>query len=1361
MPKTPSINRNQLGVIITVAILILLGALYFFIYLPANEKNVQERRFNSLQKIDSNIRSKVNNSVEFVSNFLNSPRPKDDAHKLNHYLKANSSDNFTLLYNPVIPPPDGKSKNINTTSPDSSVIIRIDSSNLTLTLFKRKIIKSDSITIGMKYDFEKFIGPLLPDNVFDQYIVFYHSHKLYETFPSGLSYKIKDSLLEVSNKITSPGVRSLRIGGTDYKAFSQPIGLGNKNNLLIVGLVRNESYQQEKDQLPTAAVLLLLTLLIIIIVCLPWIKLYNMGNKDKLTAKDAIESMLVSMVLMSLLFFTFFKYGPIVKKDNDKVSRDSLASRISNAFEKELNLAYGLLNSCDSLYTQSKSYPQPQFANDSNKWKRYPEYYNILNKYKEKASINQVYWADSNGIVKDYLTQNSPIPDSSDVSNRNYFKKIVNYQPNHIQQPQFYIDQVVSRTSNTFTSIIAKSSSKKALPAVMLSFTAKSLDSVVTPDGYLYAVIDDKGNVLYHSLANHNLNENLIQEFGEKSEILAAIEAKTDGDFTTEYLGRQFNLKIQPFRYLPYFIVVFEDKEYNDTRDTEAYFFTFSMLLCLLVFLIVVFGIVFFASAKRSLFKKQLYDTSWIGPKMPSHHVYNLTTIGNLTLIFTMVGYFFFCSFLLYLYILLISIIYSSILLNGLFARKYKKSDRYLNRFKKIALSWLLVFGLFIDILACVTIGWSWHLLWLFLYEVICALLFICFYNHGDEILDQTYHLLKFIGKFIVRIFNIVFKPHRRNAPIYIPWTYTHSFALMAVTRLIIIAGIPVAFFFIFSYNYEQNLDARYKQLLFARALSSKIGHLANEGKNEIHRLDSKSNYSPGIYTDSHFINRIHGPTGKSPDTIYKSEELVTAKILSAFRLHLNSVEIRNNDMNMASAGTEAYFNYPMYRIFLPWLSTQTSYHLSGTDKYLRLSSADLSYSYPAGYLFVVFIFAIIIFFYLIHTIIRKLFALNLPLNDCWQNMDNMLIEDSVLNSLLFIVGSPGSGKLGKLKEKIAAGRLYGRNNVKLTLGDGIAKGNVFIADMILIPTGENVDDPDWKRCRKDALKDHELVIINHFEYNVKDINTNRIKLDFLESLMHQGTSKIIIISTIHPVSFLDSFNSGNPDEKDQIPENELERWHVLLGHFRIIIEPLIRSDIPANARLLKKMIMEETQYSHFLNKMQQLALSNTRRKKHEDIGAVSDSMIFKLQLTSQYFYTYIWQSLTMEEKFLLYDLAEDGLVNPYDDHNLSILIYKGLIVNPHGTLMIFNKGFRNFILTSIGTREVNLIKQQVKDNGSWGSLKTPLNLIVLAILFFLILSQQEAYSRIITYITAIGTGFTALLKIFPLLGSNNTQKTK
>src|SRR5678815_2699636 len=87
-----------------------------------------------------------------------------------------------------------------------------------------------------------------------------------------------------------------------------------------------------------------------------------------------------------------------------------------------------------------------------------------------------------------------------------------------------------------------------------------------------------------------------------------------------------------------------------------------------------------------------------------------------------------------------------------------------------------------------------------------------------------------------------------------------------------------------------------------------------------------------------------------------------------------------------------------------------------------------------------------------------------------------------------------------------------------------------------------------------------------------------------------------------------------------------------------------------------------------------------------------SDGLALKIQLTSQHYYMYIWNSLTKEEKFILYDLAEDGLVNTHDTLNLTMLIGKGLIQRDNdGALRIFNKSFRNFIISSIGYTESNL----------------------------------------------------------------------
>ena len=398
----------------------------------------------------------------------------------------------------------------------------------------------------------------------------------------------------------------------------------------------------------------------------------------------------------------------------------------------------------------------------------------------------------------------------------------------------------------------------------------------------------------------------------------------------------------------------------------------------------------------------------------------------------------------------------------------------------------------------------------------------------------------------------------------------------------------------------------------------------------------------------------------------------------------------------------------------------------------------------------------------MIYNIISKLFCLRLPDLAEWNPLDHKIIETPNLNKLVFIIGLPGSGKLSIIKDKIEKGEIQIESGTLIYDENNEQASNVFVADFINIPDfGDNREnDPEWKAFKTAAFAEkNKLIIVNHFEYNIQDAVTNRLKLNFLEGLMLDSNCKIIILSTVHPVSFLDSIMEQAIETTDKsAPGQDLERWHVLLGHYRIIVFPLQQS-ITDNTDITWDSIYKETQQTHFLIKIQQYAIeiANDLKTKHEKVNA--DELAFKLQITSHYFYMYIWQSLTKEEKFLLYDLAEDNLVNSFNDYDLNMLLAKGIIIRPDGTLRLFNKGFRNFILTAIGNSEAMKIKNNIKDNGNWNQLKNPLIILVLAILAFLLTSQQEVYSKLISYVAALVAGLPVILKLFSFL-SKSDQKS-
>ena len=1347
-----SFNRNYIAAILTLIFVIFCGGIYFFIYVPNNEKSLQEQRFRTLQNIDDNLHKKIENSVALMNNLLNTSSRNDESRQyVNKYIDNYSKENFTL----TLPAIKETKKNLQNKFSDSSYKITVndDTRLITLQLIKHIFESTDTATyeISMMLSFNQFIKFLFPENVFDQYLVFSDARLVYETFPSGITY-LKDSLLDKKNGIEVSSVRSLSIGGTDYKLFSQPVNFTSDKEWVIAGLLSNNRYQAEKNQLPASGVLLLVTIVLIIILAFPWIKLYQMGNKDRLTITDGISTIAVSMLLMSILFFTFFKYNLVLRPDKSLNSKDTLAAQVTVAFQNEIKAIYKKLkifedsvksnpaffNDIVNLNTDSISFKNNNIAANPK---------NLLNIAKD-LSINQLFWLDKSGNEQaNWIATNMNAPHGN-FKNREYFKNIVagkEYLLDKDSTQKFYLDQIISWTSASFTSVLSVPSGIEGQAIGAMSVNFKSLHNTILPAGYQFAIIDANGNVLYHSDETRNLNENLLNEFSEKDKLLSNIEARTEGSFETKYFSKEYNVSIKPINDLPYFIVVLDDVSYNETRDTEIYSFTFSMMLLFFAFLGLELSIVFLVSSKRSFFKRQLYDTSWIGPKILSHHQYNLATLFNVAIIAWVLAFFRISTFLTYLYILLFSVTFISIFLTGLFARRYKNSNHVDNYKFKIKTLWSLLLSVFIiDILALRTLD-PHSILILLIYESLTFIAGWIFFQYGDNILTG---IRKNVGRKGIS-----------------GWNYERSFSMMGLTRLIITSGIPIIFFYMTSYNYEQNISIRYRHLQYANQLLNKTN-----GTSYVNLKTDNTNFSRGYYYDKAYINNIRLEKADTPEQ-YSKEEKITANILRLFRINISKAAVKEEKFYTGEATDKSFFYNSLLKGACKTDSVSITHiqtHTPGT--YLTISSARLNYKVPSPFnkgwfgasVFWILLFSVLgAFYFIIYNIISKLFCLGLPDLAEWHPLDYKIIANSKLNKLLFIIGLPGSGKLSIIKEKIQNGEIQNESATLIYDENDEQASNVFIADLINIPdSGDNREAaPEWKEYKtKTFAEKNKLIIVNHFEYNIQDAATNRVKLNFLESLMLDSKCKIIILSTVHPVSFLDSILEQSINTADKsAPGQDLERWHVLLGHYRIVVLPLQQS-VSNHINNSWESIYKETQHTHFLIKIQPYAIDLAKELNEKHIKVNADELAFKLQITSHYFYMYIWQSLTKEEKFLLYDLAEDNLVNSFDDYNLNMLLAKGVITRPDGTLRLFNKGFRNFILTAIGNSEAMKIKNNIKDTGNWNKLKNPLLILVLAILAFLLTSQQEVYSKLISYVAALAASLPVVIKLFSFFGKSGQK---
>lgn len=1287
--------------------------------------NLETKQFRALQNTEQKISDKVDNSLALVHNLIRNYKansPDYDTAKIHRYIVDYPQKDFKLSINTRYKNPKGS------TAEDTT--INFDDEALSIG------IDTGKVQIKITYTFKQFIDPLLPGDVFDEYIILSQSNVIYQSFPSGITQMIADSLKSKKSAFTNAQVKDVSLSGGSYKLFSQQLNLKAASPIIIAGLLTKKHYNTERNELPEQVVLFLLLIAVIAILALPWIKLYQMGGQDRMTAMDGLLSLAIPMLLMSVLFFAFLSYNASFRNtvpDFERISK-GMASSIKTDFSSEVALTYNALIRADTIYNRNKfnaENNQSNAAHDS-------LLYNKLKAVVSDIKINQLYQLNKNGQeMQESWMPDHKRPPPGDFSNRAYFYRLKNHQPlylEHDSQKPFYIEQVTSWTTGIFTTVMAIPHAGGVPPYTAMSFDLKTLDHPVLTPGFLYCIINMTGDVLYHSTKSKQLNENLTTQFSAQDELTAALGAHSDKLFNTKYSGKQYNVYLSPFGNLPYAIVIMEDKSYDNIRALNSFVFSFSMLFTFFIVLALELFIVFVVSVKKHYYRKHYFDISWIGPDSRFRQEYKMALWGNVATILLLLCWLGNTHFLECFFMLLTASGLSYLFLNALYAMYYKAHDMDKYRLKINA---VIALGCIIVLLDFVA-AYQTEIGSLLVFQVLLILVL------GSAL---------FFNEPLKKIFNT---PVTAN--------YVRGFSLMTFTRFIITSGLPVLLFYISINNYETKLVTRYRHVQFAKTIQE--NYLANPKA-----LDSASRYIDHTWIDSVKI------IDTKPASVRIKGDSCT-RIL----FELLTIGDKNQITGMNEFDRDPTDSSWQYSSLLQRGIGVTYCHLNDKS-YLEVKSNNLTYKLPVkGYLglvyWVLFFGALSCFWLSLHYILRRLFALNLPAETYWDDIDTLLLKDEELNSRVFLIGAPGSGKLKNLIHLIEG--KWAKNQDNGTERNKIKRINYFIADMILMPNDKDIaeSDTDWKNMKAKALDpDYDMVIVDHFGYDIKNPVSNRLKLNFLEELLQDNPRKVIIISTVHPINFLDSLNSqqatyaampangvtdANTPASNRAPEHDLERWHVLLGHFKIAIQKLNSNETTpdANDPAWEKILMYETRSGHFFDKMGKPIAAMFTKRVNDKNKVEIESLSIKLGITAHYFYMYMWQSLTKEEKFLLYDLAEDGLVNPYDDYNLILLICKGLIIRENGILKIFNHGFRNFILTAIGGTEAMQIQRQIRDNGNWSKLKVPLVILVVAVLIFLLASQQETYTTLVKYLTAIAVGVPTVLKVFSFFNSSESKAT-
>ncbi len=386
---------------------------------------------------------------------------------------------------------------------------------------------------------------------------------------------------------------------------------------VVGGLVSTSRFTLESLRISFTVAILLVALLVLVILSAPFLRLFYVGAEEKVRVRDALAvgaTVVVGVGLLTMLLLDLHAYQHLADQGDEGLSQ--LASHIVGNVEEELKEAAGQLNAlnglvrrsvearlggppkrCEDLFDENNSKAilrprvdlvatrlQPSFFQNSGFEFQYPG-------FERFAWMDPSGWQCFNwGIAKGREPR-------INVGERRYFRDVREdrlWSMPAVQGPdggifRFTLEPVVSWASGQRVVVLATSVYERQFVGA-LGIELSSVNRPILPAGYGFAVIDAKGDVLFHSDPARSGQENFFDEIDGARRVRAAVFARRSGPESAPYMGRGHRLYLRPMgNLLPdWTLIVFSDK--RELRGFNVDLMTTAMLLLilyLLVFLIV------------------------------------------------------------------------------------------------------------------------------------------------------------------------------------------------------------------------------------------------------------------------------------------------------------------------------------------------------------------------------------------------------------------------------------------------------------------------------------------------------------------------------------------------------------------------------------------------------------------------------------------------------------------------------------------------------------------------------------------------------------------------------------------------------
>lgn len=1337
--------------VLTIIFLAAIFCYYYFIVAKSKEDYLIGRNFRVLNRLNDNLSKANENIIKNARNIFEYSRSRTqnttNVDSLANLYKAYGTDISNPSYHPLSQEDIDAAGHVN----QSSIIFFNNKYYLDYGL---PTLGRDSThyELSFRFPFQALIDQSLVKDVFDEFLVIHEDKAVFSSSPFILHQDHMDSL-------SGNSISKLSLAGRQYKSFAQSsmMKIGGQE-LYLIGLADTKKFNREKHSISVYAVIIIFFIFFLLVLGYPFFKLWLIGPLERIIQGDVVQA-LVSFVLGSSVL-TIIVMGILGHYEDNH-----------GHISKELTELSQQIN--DSLHVELKNeiLPELETINSRLRGNGGPLRGRIedldLSDFRYK-NLELVFWMDEKGIQKEKWSATSLKTPYIDVSQRDYFRKISDGAYWLKGEYKFYLQSIKSWNTGKNYAVISAPSGLPDLPVSAVTCELHSLNKSLLPHGFGFAIIDESGEVWFHSDEHKNLQENFIEECDQDEDLLALLFSRRSGQINARYHGTNFSMRVDPVKDTGLTLVTFANMEYYRAPFDQIISLTFLLNLFLFAFIF----LLFFLSRIVDFYPRKLagntFDFTLFRPMVDKSfryifgiaiNVFNLVMLIYLTRVF-------YEDPAIIIFLLVISCLYQVLFLYFImkkdsFARLwlYRKVfpnnknlvyDDQIDGFLIVAIGFILTINVFAFFFLIDNVNQAVKLT---AYQGMQGLFFAAMFFE-NKIPKIRYSYLK-----------LVFKNYKIN----------HN--LFFVSSIIFISVFPAYKFYQIAHDYELDHFIKHTQIQLAKDVDERNLWIESKfsGRQGITTADLEKFKQKGVFVQNFYntelINKVPDRSqfvsSSDFDSVFSYLRIPYHQIIKDtkfLKLHNDSLRslatfyFLNGSMK---AGNDLPYKGEEEKIILKYVSRN---HVTDT---LRLSSTPNRIHFTDMRIFGSYLVMIglvllgIIFFSILFKFgLRRFLGTDIRQNRLSSKFDTELIGNWFENKNLFMMVPPYTRK-ETLESKLTK---WLSQNMKIAEKD--QKPNaIHSLDLSVHPSGEKynayLEGIDKGENKKN------ICILYHLESIICKRSERDLLMDFLEKLVyHKNVSSVVITSSHHTRKIQElTYESEKSDTKEAEVRLRFARWKMILSGFWKVYYPFQSKSNRKFKRQTEPLVLAshdlleyELSAGEYLETIKSsLGQSNLYKMEapiESDRQTISfkEDIILKIQSLADNYYHALWSSCSKPEKYAMYDLAVDGLINAKNREAIYMLMNKGILVK-RGTLKFMNESFRNFILTIINPDDEFKMQMEINRVGTWSKFRTPILLVIIGAAFFIAFAQEAVFNKILAGLTSVLALVPLVLKLNTLLG--------